>query len=432
MISSHSSTSGRRPTLEDVAAAAGVSRALVSIVMRGAKGAGPETRERVLQIANDMGYRPDARARLLAGGTSSPLVGVVFRQFFSFHLLLLDGLYTAADDAGVELILSAETPNRSERRAAETLLDFRCDAAILLGQGGTPLLAGRLPVVVIGWHVKDSAVDVVRTSDTRGAQLAVDHLVQLGHRRIAHVDGGSSPISTARRAAYRSAMRRHGLGDYIDVIPGGPQQPDGVGAAATLLARPERPTAVQAFNDDAAAGLRQMLTSQGVRTPDHVSIVGWDDDPFASLPLWDLTTVRQDPVLMARLAIERSISRMDPGGATPDTDIVLTPQLIVRGSTGPPHPADRPDLSGSDHCCPEPPERRAGAHATDLVRPTRSPPVTEPQASATETAGRIVAGGTCVDPAECGWRVALGPVPPVGEVWRFLWLSGWQPTSTGL
>ncbi len=339
MTLSYSNTSGRRPTLEDVAAAAGVSRALVSIVMRGAKGAGPDTRERVLQVANSMGYRPDARARLLAGGTSSPLVGVVFRRFHSFHMLLLDGLYTAADEAGVELILSAETPNRSEGRAAETLLDFRCDAAVLLGEGGTPLLAGRLPVVVIGWHVKDTNVDVVRTSDSRGAQLAVDHLVELGHRRIAHVDGGSNPISAARRAAYRAAMRRHGLGDHIDVIPGGPAQRDGVGAAATLLARSGRPTAVLAFNDDAAAGLRQMLASQGVRAPDHISIVGWDDDPTASLPLWDLTTVRQDPVLMARLAIERSVSRLTPGSNSPGTDIVLPPELIVRGSTGPPPPS---------------------------------------------------------------------------------------------
>ena len=148
--------SARRPTLEDVAARAGVSRALVSIVMRDVPGASADTRKRVMEVADEMGYRPDARARLLAATRSAPLLGVVFSTMGTFHLELLDNLYAAAEHAGSPLILSALTANRDERRAIETLLDFRCDAVILLGpEGSSSVLAGRLPVVVVGWHVAD-------------------------------------------------------------------------------------------------------------------------------------------------------------------------------------------------------------------------------------------------------------------------------------
>src|SRR5919107_5275507 len=227
----------RRPTLEDVAARAGVSRALASIVMRGAAGASEATRQRVLAAAGDIGYRPDARARLLASGHSRQL-GVVFLMSGRFHLELLDGLYGAADTAGYELLLSALPPSRDERRAVETLLDFRCEAVIQLGPGlGPPVLAGRLPVVVIGWAVDDPAVDVIRTSDDEGMRQAVDHLVGLGHQHITHVDGGAGVIADARRKAYRAAMRHHRLGRHARTVAGGVLQRDGVAAAKPLLDR---------------------------------------------------------------------------------------------------------------------------------------------------------------------------------------------------
>src|SRR6185312_8208479 len=151
---------GRRPTLDDVAARAGVSRAMVSMVLRGVAGSRPETRERVFAAAAAIGYRPDTRARLLASDNSRQ-IGVVFAMAGRFHAELLDGLYVAAKETGYELILSVLTPSRDERTAVETLLDFRCEAVILLGPGleGVPVLAGRLPVTVIGWKVTDPSVD---------------------------------------------------------------------------------------------------------------------------------------------------------------------------------------------------------------------------------------------------------------------------------
>ena len=334
----------KRPTLEDVGARAGVSRALVSIVMRGVPGASAETRERVLQVAAEMGYRPDARARLLASN-SSPLLGVVFSQFGVFHLELLDGLYSTAEQLGCDVILSALTTHRDERRAVETLQDFRCDAVILLGpEGGTPVLAGRLPVTVVGWRVKDPAVDVVRSSDSQGARQAVDHLVDLGHTEIIHVDGGRGSVSVARRSSYRAAMRRNGLEPQVRASGGGFTQEDGVRAAQLLLQEPSLPTAIVAFNDDIAAGVLETFRAAGLQVPQAISIVGWNDSSLSRLPHLDLTTVRQDPNEMARLAVERSVERVT-GAPVTDREVVLPTELIVRSSTGPPSKAAEDVLS---------------------------------------------------------------------------------------
>ena len=323
---------GKRPTLEDVARRAGVSRALVSIVMRGVPGASAETRQRVMAAAAEIGYRPDARARLLASGQSR-LLGVVFGMSGRFHLELLDGLYVAAEKLDYQVILSGLTPSRDEARAAETLLDFRCEAVILLAlERPVPLLAGRLPVVVVGWKAEEAAVDVVRTSDDEGMRLAVDHLVDLGHRRILHVDGGPGPVSTSRRRGYRAAMRRRGLEKEVRAIRGGISQEDGSSAARHLLADDSLPTAIIAYNDDVAAGLVESLGGAGVSIPDKVSVVGWDDSSLARLPHIDLTTVRQDADVMTRLAVERSVARIHDDPVT-DREQVLRPRLVVRGST---------------------------------------------------------------------------------------------------
>ncbi len=257
--------SARRPTLEDVAARAGVSRALVSIVMRDVPGASADTRKRVMEVADEMGYRPDARARLLAATRSAPLLGVVFSTMGTFHLELLDNLYAAAEHAGSPLILSALTANRDERRAVETLLDFRCDAVILLGpEGSSSVLAGRLPVVVVGWHVAEPSVDVIRTSDSMGARQAIEYLVELGHRSIAYIDGGRRPVSLTRRRGYRAAMRRHGLAANIQELPGGWNQEDGVAAASAPESQASLATAVLAYNDDVAAGALKTFESAGI------------------------------------------------------------------------------------------------------------------------------------------------------------------------
>jgi DNA-binding LacI/PurR family transcriptional regulator len=338
----------RRTTLADVAAQAGVSVALASIVMRGAPGAGAATRERVLDVARRLGYRPDSRARLLRSGRSH-LLGVVFDVRHPFHVDLLTGLYEAADTAGYQLTLSAVTPRRDEATAVGGLLQDRCEALVLFGPR-TPTaelatISARLPVVAMMRGVRHRDIDVVRTDDVRGCAQAVDHLVALGHRRIAHVDGGRTHGCAERRQGYHDAMRRHGLADLVRVVPGGSGEDDGARAAEALLDDP--PTAVTVFNDLSATGLLHVVRRHGLRVPEDLSVVGYDDSSFSRLAHIDLTTVAQDVAAMATRAVTRAVERIE---ATPveRREVVIAPRLVVRGTTGPftpPRPAGsrRPD-----------------------------------------------------------------------------------------
>ena len=325
----------RRPTLADVAARAGVSTALVSTVMRDVPGASAATRQRILQAAEEIGYRPDARARLLRSNRSR-LIGVTFGVQHAFHGDLVSGLYEAADAEGYEIALSAVTPRRDERRAVGSLLQDRCEAMILLGPdspaGYLAELAGRCPVVVVARAVSGRGVDVVRTADDEGLQQAVDHLVALGHRRIAHIDGGRAPGAAQRRRGYRQAMHRHGLDADILIVPGGVGEEDGAEAARQLLATVPRPTAVAVFNDRSATGLLDVFRNAGLSVPQDISVVGFDDSRLARLSHVDLTTVAQDAGRMASLAVARAIDRLD-GTPTGGREVVISPRLIVRGTT---------------------------------------------------------------------------------------------------
>jgi DNA-binding LacI/PurR family transcriptional regulator len=325
----------RRPTLADVAVRAGVSTALVSIVMREAPGASAATRERVLAVADELGYRPDSRARFLRRSRSR-LLGVVFGVQHPFHGDLLDGLYTVADRLAYELALSAVTPGRDEQRAIGSLLQDRCEALVLLGpQSPTATLAdlaARLPVVVVARPVRSTTVDVVRTADDEGMRLAVDHLVALGHRDVVHVDGGRAPGAAGRRRGYREALQRHGL--PARVVDGGPTEDDGAAAARRLLDGP-LPGAVTVFNDRCALGVLDVLRRAGRTVPGEISVVGYDDSRIARLSSVDLTSVAQDVEQLTTLAVGRALARLD-GAPVDRRELVVPPRLVVRSSTAPP------------------------------------------------------------------------------------------------
>jgi DNA-binding LacI/PurR family transcriptional regulator len=325
--------------MADVAARAGVSVPLVSIVMRGVPGASPVNRERVRQAAEQLGYRPDSRARMLRS-TRSRLIGVVFGVQHPFHSDLVSGLYAAADRVDYELALSAVTPERNERRAVASLLQDRCEGLILLGpQLPTSYLAeltARMPVVVVARAVRHKAVDVIRTDDAAGLHQAVKHLVDLGHTRIAHIDGGRAPGAAERRRGYRDALRRHHLAEATRILPGGLTEDEGAAAAHTLLHTTPRPTAVTVFNDRCATGVLDVLWRAGLRVPDDVSVVGFDDSHLAHLSHVALTTVAQDTRLITTLAVSRAIDRLD-GSPITDRERIIAPRLVVRSTTGPPN-----------------------------------------------------------------------------------------------
>ena len=326
----------QRPRLADVAARAGVSTASVSLVLRGAPGPAAETRERVFAAAAELGYRADRTASLLARRRRH-LLGVLLDVRNPFHAELVQEVHAEADRAGYEVVLSTLTRDRDEDRAIETLLDFRCEALILLGPDASDealdRLAAQVPCVVIGRTVGGAQVDVVRPADDIGVDAALDHLIGLGHSRIAFVDGGRGPVAAIRRRGYRRAMRRAGL--VAEVLPGDHTEDGGVRAGRRIIAEGLGPTAVMASNDRLAIGLMDAFVRGGVDVPGQVSVVGYDDSTLAHLAHIDLTSVNQDAPAQAREAVLAAVSRLD-GGRTRRLELVLVPHLVVRGSTASP------------------------------------------------------------------------------------------------
>jgi DNA-binding LacI/PurR family transcriptional regulator len=353
---------GRRPRLADVAARAGVSPGLVSLVLRNQPGPSQRSRARVLRAARELGYRADRTASLLARRRSRHL-GVLLDVRNTFHAELVADLDAAATRLGYDLLLSAVTPARDEATATEALLDFRCEALILLGPaapaGRLNALGARLPVVVIGRRVQGTraaACDVVRAADDEGVARTVAHLVALGHRAIAFIDGGRGTIAAHRRRGYRQAMRRHGLAPQAQIIPGDHTEEGGIRAAAALLGTGAPPpaalpgtgapppaapgataTAVIASNDRCAVGLLDALARRGVPVPGAVSVAGYDDSMLARLAHVDLTTVSQGARMQAERAVALAVERLENGRTAP-REVVLTPHLVVRSTTGPPPP----------------------------------------------------------------------------------------------
>lgn len=177
-------------------------------------------------------------------------------------------------------------------------------------------------------------MDVVRTDDALGARLAVEHLLALGHRRIAHVHGGRAPGAAERRAGYRAALRAAGREPLL--VPGGPAEADGQRAAEEVL-RAGGPTAVLAFNDACAAGLLTAARGAGTAVPEELSIVGFDDTAVAALAGVSLTTVAQDSRELARAAVAHAVRRVEDRSA-PEEETVSSPHLVRRSTTGAPPP----------------------------------------------------------------------------------------------
>jgi DNA-binding LacI/PurR family transcriptional regulator len=327
----------RRPTMADVAKHVGVSRALVSIVFRGAPGASDATRERVLRTAAEMGYRPDSLAQGLRANRTRRL-GVLFSLRRPFEVELVEHMYPVVRQLGYDLLLGPFTPGRGQDAVVDELLRYRCEGLVVVGpelhaHDLEPLL-DEVSVVEVGRGVTRGPVDVIRNDDAVGTRQAVDHLVELGHAAIAYVDGGANPGAEDRRDGYRAAMVDHGLAAGIQVVPGGYTEDDGADAARKLLADGP-PTAVIAANDPCAIGVLDTVLRADLRVPDDLSVIGYDDSRFGRLPGIDLTSVRQDIPKMARLAVKAVVDRLERPGRKP-RDTALRPKLVVRGTTAPP------------------------------------------------------------------------------------------------
>jgi len=336
-----STRSGQRPTLETVAARAGVSRSLVSLVLRDSPRVGAASRAAVLKAVAELGYRPNAAARRLAERRSH-MVGVLLNDIRQPWLAdMLDGLTPALYAGGKHMLLGDGAIDRLLGDALTwSFLEMGVDGLILAGSfpeasDAVVDVAGRVPTVAVGGLDFDLPhVDVLANDNHRGATIAVRHLIDLGHTRIAHIAGAPGRVGLVRREAYEEAMRAAGLGGQILVEPGDMSEEGGFRAAVRLLSRPQRPTAIFAANDSSFVGALSAATEMGIRVPEELSLVGFDNSALARLRALWLTSVDGTAREMGRQAARMLLARTERPDA-PREIRLMPPRLEVRGSTGP-------------------------------------------------------------------------------------------------
>ena len=335
----------RRVTITDVASHAQVSTTAVSKVIRNAYGVSPAMRDRVKAAIEELGYRPHAAARGLRGRTFT--IGVLLPDIRSpFFAEILDGLTEQLTDTDYQAIMiQGGTSHKTERRAIDALVDRQVDGILMVAPiaAKTRLeeVARDIPTVVLGRHERSSHYDTVFDDDDAGAELAVQHLITLGHRRIAHIahqdNARARPadlLHVIRAETYKRVMRDHGLADEIAIATTSYSAEGGLEGARELLSRSPRVTAIFAGADQAAFGALAAVHEAGLSVPTGVSVIGYDNIRLAALPNIALTSIDQDGVVMGRTVGRLLLERIE--GRTSAVRFSVTPSLIVRNSTAPP------------------------------------------------------------------------------------------------
>src|SRR5216683_4093670 len=318
----------RPPTIIDVAKLAGVSKSAVSRVIRGESSVSPSSRTAVIAAAEELGYRANAVARSLVQRRTYNIGVMVSDLHNIFFAEVLDGLYAAAAERGYRALIT--TGNRdpfAEERAVEQLLELRADGVVLAG--------ARLGADVVAAAARSVPIDLVGDDDFEGATLAVKHLVELGHRDIALIDGGQGAGAAERRAGYEAAMRRAGLASQIRIEPADFTEEGGYDGARRLLGRGRRPTAIFASNDQSAVGALNAIQEAELDVPRDISLMGYDNTALAALGHISLTTIHQPRRQIGEMAMTAVLRRIERRGLKAQRH-VLAPRLVVRATTAKP------------------------------------------------------------------------------------------------
>ena len=327
----------QRPTIRDVAERAGVSIATVSRVLNDRADVSVETRERVREVARSVGYSADPAARALATQRTR-LVGVVVGDNAGHRDLSL--VFFGKVLAAISRRL-AHAEYEALLQAIDGGVQHRFDAAILIGlDGDDPLVAELsdrdIPLVGVDVRISGGRSAFVGSDHADGVRLALAHLYALGHRRIAHLAGAANTLAGADRiAAFRRETDRLGLALSDEYVREGDfSSASGYRETCSLLALPERPTAIVAASDLMALAALQAIRDVGLEPATDVAIVGFDDLEAAALAHPPLTTIRQDRQELGTVAAERAIELIeDPEASPPAT--VLPVELVVRASSAP-------------------------------------------------------------------------------------------------
>jgi LacI family transcriptional regulator len=334
----------RRATIDDVARLAGVSRAAVSKVIRGAYGVSSSMQERVEAAVDELDYRPSVAARGMRGATFT--LGMELpntsNQFFN---QILTGATSVLETEPYQLIVAPADPFHQEGyRAIEALADRQVDGVVTVSALVEPRwleeVSGRLPVVMLGRHDASKGYDTVVGDDVAGARLIMDHLFGLGHREIVHLthedfitQRGSGTPHSLRLQTYEESMEQAGLGSAIRIVRQDSELEGEAGAynaALALLSEPDRPTAIFAGHDELAIGVLRAVAELGL-TAEDVSVVGYDNTLLARHPLLSLTSIDQEGERMGAAAVSLLLERI--AGRTEPVHEVVAPRLIPRNST---------------------------------------------------------------------------------------------------
>jgi len=330
------------PQIKDVAAKANVSVATVSRVLNNNPHVKPHLRERVLHAINELGYQPSGIARNMRS-QSIHVIGLIISDiqnpFFT-------ALVRAVEDVAYEnqytvLLCNSDEDVRKEQLYIDVLSKERVAGVIIVPTGKecyTPLLNLKVPIVAVDRKVPDLVTDSVVIDNVAGAYAATTHLIQLGHRRIGLV-GAPLTVSVGweRRQGYEQALREYQIPvDESLIRTGNFKESGGYQAAQALLSLDPRPTAIFSVNNLMTMGTLEAIHERGLRLPDDISVVGFDDMPWLSLLTPPLTTVRQ-PTYQIGLEAARLLFRRLQGECPESPQaIVLQPELILRGSTSAP------------------------------------------------------------------------------------------------
>lgn len=325
-----------KTTMDDVAEHAGVSRALVSLVMRDSPRVSDHSRKKVLASAAELGYRPNAWARNLASGQTNT-IGVMLNDLHNpYFSELAHGVADVATENGMEVLLtSGWQRDAGEQAAIETLLNLRADGIVIgAARFATEVfaeVAAQGPTAAVSYFGQPDSMDTVCNDEEYGAELVVDHLTGLGHTRIAHIDAGNAPGAPQRREGFSRAMVSRGLAPIV--FPGDFNEKAAYDATVDIMALKEPPTAIFTANDLAASGVIAHLRNIDVRVPEDVSVVGYDDTLLAGLGAISLTTVAQPMKMFGYRAAELLLERIN--GRDQVKHELIRPSLVVRSTTGP-------------------------------------------------------------------------------------------------
>jgi LacI family transcriptional regulator len=339
-------SSARKHTINDIARLANVSKKTVSRVINKSPFVHEETRARIADIMKQVGYTPDPQARALAFRRSF-LIGLIYDNPNAPYVInIQEGALGALRRVGYELVV-----HPCDRRSGEFLTEIRdlvsrqkLDGVILLPPVSenaelAALLADlKCPYVRVISAPLDAPGNLVLSQDRRSAGEVADHLAQLGHTRIAMIVGPATYRSSHERlTGFSEALKQRGLALPAEYIGQGAYTfESGVACAEQLLSLPKPPTAIFAGNDETAAGVYRAAYLRGLRIPDDLTVIGFDDSPLATRLCPSLTTMRQPIRDMGRMAAENLIAKASRAEVQPLEALTFSPHLVVRESSGPP------------------------------------------------------------------------------------------------